>query len=66
MASLIEAEWRIYASVNYTNIGSDKGLSPVQPKAHRPYHEDSDEFIFKIVYTTQMKYLSNYHSLPVI
>ena len=24
---LIEAEWRIYASVNLTIIGSDKGLS---------------------------------------
>ena len=25
---LIEAEWRIYASVNFVNIGSDNGLSP--------------------------------------
>ena len=25
---LIEAEWRIYVSVNYTIIGSDNGLSP--------------------------------------
>ena len=25
---LIEAEWRIYASVNYTINGSDNGLSP--------------------------------------
>ena len=24
----IEAEWRIYASMNYDNIGSDDGLSP--------------------------------------
>ena len=27
---LIEAEWRIYASVNYTIIGSDNGLSTVR------------------------------------
>ena len=26
---LIEAEWRLYASVNYAIIGSDNGLSPV-------------------------------------
>ena len=26
----IEAEWRIYALINYTIIGSDKGLSPVR------------------------------------
>ena len=25
---LSEAEWRIYASVNYTTIGSDNGWSP--------------------------------------
>ena len=30
---LIEAEWRIYASVKYTNIGSDNGLSPGQCRA---------------------------------
>ena len=28
MIKLIEAEWRIYASVKHTNIGSDNGLSP--------------------------------------
>ena len=28
MSELIEAEWRIYAPVNYTIIGSDNGLSP--------------------------------------
>ena len=27
MIKLIEAEWRIYASVKHTNIGSDNGLS---------------------------------------
>ena len=27
---LIEAEWRLYASVNYAIIGSDNGLSPVR------------------------------------
>ena len=27
---LIEAEWRIYATVNYATIGSDNGLSPIR------------------------------------
>ena len=30
---LIEAERRIYASVNYTTIGLDNGLSPVRRQA---------------------------------
>ena len=30
---LIEAEWRIYASVKHTNIASDNGLSPVRRQA---------------------------------
>ena len=30
---LIEAEWRIYASVRLTNIGSDNGLSPGRRQA---------------------------------
>ena len=30
---LIEAEWRIYASVNYAIIGSDNGLSPGRRQA---------------------------------
>ena len=30
---LIEAEWRIYTSVNYTIIGSDNGLSPAWRQA---------------------------------
>ena len=30
---LIEAEWRIYASVNFTIIDSDNGLSPDRRKA---------------------------------
>ena len=29
----MEAEWRIYASVNYTNIGSGNGLSPGRRQA---------------------------------
>ena len=29
----IEAEWHIYASVNYVNIGSDNGLSPGRRQA---------------------------------
>ena len=29
----LEAGWRIYASVNYTNTGSDNSLSPVRPQA---------------------------------
>ena len=29
MSWLIEAEWRIYASLNWAIIGSDNGLSPV-------------------------------------
>ena len=29
----IEAEWRIYASVKHTNIGSDNGLSPGRRRA---------------------------------
>ena len=29
---LIEAEWRTYASINYTVIGSDNGLPPVTSK----------------------------------
>ena len=33
MAYLIEAEWRIYASVNKAIIGSDDGLSPVRRQA---------------------------------
>ena len=28
--TIIEAEWRIYAAVNYATIGSDNGLSPVR------------------------------------
>ena len=28
MALVIEAEWRIYASAQYTNIGLDNGLAP--------------------------------------
>ena len=31
--SLIEAEWRIYASVTYANIGSNNWLSPVRRQA---------------------------------
>ena len=31
--SLIEAEWRIYASENYVIVGSDNGLSPVRRQA---------------------------------
>ena len=31
--SIIEAEWRIYASVKYANIGSDNELSPVRRQA---------------------------------
>ena len=27
------AEWRMHASVQHTNIGSDNGLSPVRPQA---------------------------------
>ena len=30
---LIEAEWRIYASLNWVIIGSDNGLSPVRRQA---------------------------------
>ena len=30
---LIEAEWRIYASLNWVIIGSDNGLSPVRHQA---------------------------------
>ena len=30
---LIEAEWRIYTSVQHTSIGSDNGLSPVRRQA---------------------------------
>ena len=30
---LIEAEWRIYASVNWATIGSDNGLSPGRRQA---------------------------------
>ena len=33
MYKLIEAEWRIYASLNWAIIGSDNGLSPVQREA---------------------------------
>ena len=29
----MEAEWRIYASVNYSIMGSDNGLSPVRRQA---------------------------------
>ena len=29
----IEAEWRIYASLNWVIIGSDNGLSPVRRQA---------------------------------
>ena len=32
-AKLIEAEWRIYASLNWVIIGSDNGLSPVRCQA---------------------------------
>ena len=27
---LTEAEWRTYVTINYANIGSDNGLSPVR------------------------------------
>ena len=30
---LIEAEWRIYASLNWVTIGSDNGLSPLRRQA---------------------------------
>ena len=30
---LIEAQWRIYASLNWVIIGSDNGLSPVRRQA---------------------------------
>ena len=30
---VIEAKWRIYTSVQFTNIGSDNGLSPVRRQA---------------------------------
>ena len=30
---LVEAEWRIYASAEHTNIASDNGLSPVRRQA---------------------------------
>ena len=33
LSQLIEAEWRIYASVNFTIIGSDNGLSPDRRQA---------------------------------
>ena len=33
MAYLIEAEWRIYASLNWVIIGSDNGLLPVRCQA---------------------------------
>ena len=33
MSQLIEAEWRIYPSVQHTDIGLDNGLSPVRRQA---------------------------------
>ena len=33
LLQLIEAEWRIYASLNWVIIGSDNGLSPVRRQA---------------------------------
>ena len=33
MGQIIEAEWRIYASVKLTIIGSDNGLSPGRRQA---------------------------------
>ena len=33
MSQLIEAEWRIHASLNWVIIGSDNGLSPVRRQA---------------------------------
>ena len=33
LSKLIEAEWRIYASVKHTNIASDNGLSPIRRQA---------------------------------
>ena len=33
LVKLIEAEWRIYASLNWVIIGSDSGLSPVRRQA---------------------------------
>ena len=33
LSQFIEPEWRIYASVEHTNIGSDNGLSPVRRQA---------------------------------
>ena len=33
MFQLIEAEWRIHVSENYTIIGSDKSLSPARRQA---------------------------------
>ena len=55
---LIQAEWRIYASVQYTNISSYNGLSPVRRQAIirtnvailliRPYGTYFNEILFKI------------------
>ena len=36
-SKLTEAEWHIYASANYTIIGSDNGLSPIT--AAKPFSE---------------------------
>ena len=33
MLQLIEAEWRLYASLNYDIIGLDNGLSPARHQA---------------------------------
>ena len=57
MSSLIEATWCINASVQYTNIASDNGLSPVRHQAIirtnvailsiRPYPTYFNEILFK-------------------
>ena len=56
--NVIEAEWRIYASVKHANIASDYGLSPVRCQtiiwanvvilSIRPQGAYSNETIFKI------------------
>ena len=33
VATLVEADWRIYASIKHTNIASDYGLSPIRRQA---------------------------------
>ena len=69
---LTEAEWRLYASVNWTSIGSDYGLSPVRQQASiwnnagllliGPFWTNFSEILIKIKYFSHKAMILNMSS----